>query len=368
MTPSFRPSSSGCGASSDPIRPRRRRRALAAAGAALATGLAGCGRPAGIVFEPLAEPVRWPAPPDPARIEYVGQLVTSDDLKPAKSFGQLLGESLFGRKASRSMLSPYAVCTDGGARVFVGDSNAQVVHVFDLESRTYAQWTPAAAGAEFSQPVGVAYDRPGRRLLVADSVAGCIFVFAGDGTCLGAIGDGLLDRPCGVAVDPDSGRVFVADAAAHQVVVLDEGGKLLERVGGRGVAPGRFNFPTNVALDAAGRMYVADTLNFRVQVFDRDLRPVGQIGSAGDLPGYFSQPKGVALDREGHVYVVDAHFESVQIFDAEGQVLMTFGREGTGPGEFWLPAGIHIDPSGRIWIADSYNRRVQVFQYLPGAE
>ncbi|MHC4966861.1 MAG: 6-bladed beta-propeller, partial [Planctomycetota bacterium] len=335
--------------------------------AVLAAALAGCARPRGVIFEPLPQPVRWPAPPEPARIEYVGQLVTSDDLKPAKSFGQVLGESLFGRKAARSMLSPYALCTDGGNRLFVCDSNAQVVHVFDLESRRYEQWRPDAGDASFAQPVGGAYDPQGR-LLVADSVAGAIFVFADDGAYLGSLGAGLLNRPCGLDVDPETGRIFVADATAHQVVVLDPDGRLLDRIGARGDELGRFNFPTNVALDNAGRLYVADTLNFRVQVFDRQLHPIRQIGSAGDLPGYFSQPKGLAVDTEDHLYVIDARFESVQVFDPDGRLLLTFGREGDGAGEFWLPAGIHIDPSDRIWIADSYNRRVQVFQYLPEAE
>jgi DNA-binding beta-propeller fold protein YncE len=333
----------------------------------LVAALAGCARPAGVIFEPLAEPPRWPAAPEPPRIEYVGQLVTSADLKPARSFGQALGETFFGKKDTRSMLSPYALCTDGGERLFVCDSNAQVVHVFDLESRRFEQWRPDDENASFSQPVGVVWDPQGR-LLVADSVAGAIFVFAADGTCLGRIGAGLLTRPCGLAVDAATGRVFVADAAAHQVAVLDADGRLLSRLGARGVEPGAFNFPTNLALDGAGRLYVADTLNFRVQVFDARLQPVAQIGSAGDLPGYFSQPKGLAVDSEGHLYVIDARFETVQVFDPDGRLLLTFGQEGDGPGEFWLPTGIHIDPSDRIWIADSYNRRVQVFQYLPEAE
>ena len=102
--------------------------------------LAGCARPKGVIFEPLPQPLRWPAAPEPARIEYVGQLVTSDDLKPAKSFGQVLGESLFGRKAARSMLSPYALCTDGGNRLFVCDSNAQVVHVEAERATIDDQW------------------------------------------------------------------------------------------------------------------------------------------------------------------------------------------------------------------------------------
>jgi DNA-binding beta-propeller fold protein YncE len=352
-----------CGASSS----RRRLGTPAVFLAALAVGLAGCGQPKGVVFEPLEQPLRWPAPPEPPRIEYVGRLVASDDLKPARTFGQVLGEGLFGKKDARSMLSPYALCTDGGSRLFVGDSNAQVVHVFDLDSRRYERWRPDDDGASFSQPVGVAFD-PRGRLLVSDSVAGRIFVFDGDGGCLGSFGEGLLDRPCGLVVDAAGKRIFVADAAAHQVVMLDLDGRLLGRIGERGIEPGRFNYPTNVALDSSGRLYVADTLNFRVQVLDGRFQPVRQIGSAGDLPGYFSQPKGLALDSEDHLYVVDAHFESVQIFDAQGRLLLSFGREGSGPGEFWLPAGIHIDPSDRIWIADSYNRRVQVFQYLPGVE
>ncbi|MHC4770077.1 MAG: 6-bladed beta-propeller [Planctomycetota bacterium] len=345
----------------------------------LAAVLGGCGQPKGVVFEPLAEPLQWPAPPEPARIGFVGQLVTSADLKPARSFGQLLGEGLFGKKDVHSMLSPFALCTDGGERLFVCDSNAQVVHVFDLESRVYAQWRPSAEGGDggpkakepeaepFSQPVGVAWDPQGR-LLVSDSVAGCVFIFDADGSCIGRVGSGILTRPSGLVVDPVEGRIVVADTAAHQVVVLDLEGRLLTRFGGRGLELGQFNFPTNVALDSAGRLYVADTLNFRVQVFERDLQPVRQIGSAGDLPGYFSRPKGLAFDSEDHLYVVDAHFESVQIFDPHGPLLLSFGQEGSGPGEFWLPAGIHIDPSDRIWIADSYNRRVQVFQYLPGTE
>ena len=74
----------------------------------------GCGRPAGGIFEPLATPLVWPNPPEQERIRYVGQLVTSADLKPAVPFGQQLAEALFGKGDVQSMLSPYALCTDGG--------------------------------------------------------------------------------------------------------------------------------------------------------------------------------------------------------------------------------------------------------------
>lgn len=318
--------------------------------------LSSCTAP-GPVFPPPDPRHRWPQPPDTPRVQYLGAISTSADLKPARR----LGEAIFGASPAHGMLSPLGVCTDHGSRVFVADSNAQVVHVFDLASRGYATWRPGPKQPKFSQPVAVAWDPVGR-LLVADSVEGVLFAFDRKGTCIGVLGRGVLQRPCGIAVAPD--RVLVADAAAHQVVVLSARGDLVSRLGSRGTAPGEFNFPTNLALDSTGRLYVADTLNFRVQVFDADLRPIRQIGRKGDMPGTFSQPKGVALDADDHLYVVDANFEAVQVFDDAGQLLMTFGREGHGPGEFWLPSGIHVDPSGRVWVADSYNKRVQAFQYL----
>src|SRR5262245_34396582 len=124
--------------------------------------LSGCGKSAGVIFEPLAKPIVWPAAPERTRIRYVGQLVTSADLKPAVSFGEALGETLFGKKSIKSMLTPYAVCTDGRDRLFVADSNAQVVHVFDLQTRVYQQWKPPEGSPPFSQPVGLAWDPSGK--------------------------------------------------------------------------------------------------------------------------------------------------------------------------------------------------------------
>jgi DNA-binding beta-propeller fold protein YncE len=329
--------------------------------------LVGCAKPAGAIFEPLPQPMLWPKPPDPPRVAYVGQLATSADLKPEVSFGEAVGAAIFGRTPDRSMLTPYALCTDGGDRLFVADTNAQVIHVFDLKTRRYDQWKPPPKGATpFTQPVGVAWDSGVGRLFVADSVGGRVYVFDTRGKLLAEIGQQHLNRPCGIAFDHSGQRLIVADVGLHQLVVLRPDGSLVERVGTRGVGPGEFNFPTNLAIDSQRRVYVSDSLNFRVQQFGPDLKHLRTIGKKGDLPGYFGQPKGVALDVHDHLYVVDAHFEAVQVFDsADGALLMDFGQEGSGRGEFWLPTGIFVDSRNRIWIADSYNRRVQVFDYLP---
>lgn len=328
----------------------------------LIAALSGCSRP-GVIFPTLEKPLVWPAPPEPPRIRYVGQLSTSADLKPAVNFGEAIGQALFGRRDIHALLSPLSVCTDGADRVFVADSNAQVIHCFNLNTRTYEQWTPGLQ-KRFSQPVAVAWD-PNGRLLVADSAASRLYAFDKSGTFLGEFGPDSLKRPCGIAVDTRGNRILVADSGLHQVIVLSPMGALLTAMGQRGTRLGEFNFPTNVAVDSRGRVYVSDSLNFRIQQFSPDLVPIRQIGRKGDSPGYFSEPKGIAIDSQDHLYVVDANFESVQLFDDQGRLLLDFGEEGTGPGEFWLPVGIFIDLHNRIWIADSYNRRIQVLDYLP---
>ena len=327
--------------------------------------LLSCGRPAGVIFPALAKPLVWPGPPEPARIRYIGQLATSEDLKAAIPFGQAVGNVLFGKATTYSMLSPYAVCTDGGDRLFVADSNAQLVHVFDLKTRKYERWTPNNPQKRFAQPVGIAFDEGSGRLFVADSVGGLVYLFDRNGKPLPPIGAGIFGRPCGMAFDARRSRLFVADAGTHQVKIFSPTGQLIQRLGERGTSLGTFNYPTNVAIDSKGLLYVSDSLNFRVQQFSPDLRPIRQIGHKGDMPGYFGQPKGIAVDSQDHLYVVDANFEAVQIFDDQGRLLLDFGQEGRDPGTFWLPAGIFIDRGNRIWIADTYNRRVQVFQYLP---
>ena len=352
------------GHASEPPRWARVRRVLATM---VFSTLAGCAQSKGEVFPPVQPAIVWPPLPDTPRIQYVGALATEADLKPGKSLFKGLGEALFGKDSIRAMLSPYSVCVDSTRqRLFVCDSNAQMVHVFNLDNRRYEQWRPPEDGhAGFSQPIGVTLDSRDR-LLVSDPVAGTIFAFdAGDGRFLGELGSENLKRPCGLAYDAVRDRLFVADTGLHQIVVLALDGEVIAAIGERGSAPGQFNYPTNVAVDSMGRLFVSDTLNFRVQVFDTDFKPMRTIGRLGDMPGYFAQPKGLALDSENHLYVIDAQFEVVQVFDADGRLLMHFGEEGQGPGQFWLPTGMAIDDSDRIWIADSYNKRVQVFDYRP---
>ncbi|MEN8229894.1 MAG: 6-bladed beta-propeller [Bacteroidota bacterium] len=204
---------------------------------------------------------------------------------------------------------------------------------------------------------------PGNKILFTDSKLNQIFRFNPAANELQLLNDSItLEQPTGIAYSAVNRQIWVVETKAHRLAVLDANGELIKHVGGRGNAPGAFNFPTYLWIDQSGMVYVVDAMNFRIQIFDRNGEYLSSFGKIGDASGYFSRPKGVATDSFGHIYVSDALFHVVQVFDRTGKLLYTFGTQGQEKEEFWMPTGIYIDKENFIYIADSYNSRIQVFQ------
>ncbi|MHC4741814.1 MAG: 6-bladed beta-propeller [Planctomycetota bacterium] len=322
----------------------------------------GCSRPDGELFPALDEPLVWPEPPEEPRIRYVGAISTEKDLKRGVSWAQSFGEFIFGKKDIGVLLNPYAVATDQESRLFVADTMGRAVHVFNLETRAYKQFSDLSEGQALRMPVALAI--VGENIYVVDSVLHKICVFDSKGRLKFSFGADRLKRPSGIAYYRKEDEVFVSDTPAHVVHVFDKDGEYKRSIGARSTGPGTFNFPTHLCVDETGRLYVSDTLNYRVQVLSTKGEFIRMFGRHGDRPGYFAHPCGVATDQAGRIYVTDRQFENVQVFDSDGRILMAFGREGSDLGEFWLPGGLFIDRQNRIYVADSFNKRIQIFELL----
>ncbi len=332
------------------------------AGALLLAG--GCSAPRRPLLVPDENSPVWPPPPHQARIRYLGQIASADDLGATRPVLAALGDLIAGRKEPVKLYGPRAaVCTPDGRFLFVSDPGGRCLHLFDLEQRRHRR----ILGPDQSPlltPVDLCLG-PDGSVFVCDSEAVAIHRYdAATGRWLESlrVPDELM-RPAALAYDFERDELLVADSAGHDIKVLDRQGRLLRIIGRRGAAPGEFNFPCGIAL-AGQTLWVADAGNHRVQGLDLRGEPKAVFGHAGDAPGDLALPKDVAVDSDGHVYVVDARFENVQVFDEQGRLLLFFGQEGSGPGEFWLPGGIFIDANDRIWICDTYNGRLQVFEYL----
>jgi len=295
----------------------------------------------------------WPDPPATARIRFLTSLVPASAAK--RSLFRRVWDVVTGGRDTPVMAQPYGVAMGAAGRLYVADSAAHAVHVFDVRDGGYSK-----IDVESESLIGVA--ALGGRLFLTDSVAGRVICLNGAGRRQWALGsDAGFQRPTGIVAAGD--RLHVVDTLAHRIVTVSPEGRVIGSFGSRGGEPGQFNFPTNIARDGAGRLYVTDSTNFRIQILTAQGRSISAFGNLGDGSGDFNRPKGVAVDRDGHIYVVEGLHDVVQIFDDEGRFLLGFGEPGHGVGEFWLATGIAI-ANDRIYVADSSNRRVQVFEYL----
>jgi len=310
----------------------------------------------------------YPSPPDPPRFAYERTIYGSADVVPQRNDAamkrMLTGET----GTTEGMVKPYAVAVHRG-RMFVSDSADRFVKVFDIPEGRYFKIGDDEAGS-LVKPLGLDVDASGN-LYVADATTKAVMVYTRDGKFIRKIGSSkVFERISSVTVDAVRQRVLVTDIGGvssdqHKILVFDAlTGAHLFNIGKRGIGPGEFNLPRDVAIGSNGHIYVVDGGNFRVQVFDQNGKYLNTFGSVGKQLGNFARPKEIAADSAGNVYVVDAAFGNFQIFNADGDLLMYIGErsERDGPARYMLPSGIYVDEDGRVYMVDQWFKKIDIFR------
>lgn len=307
-----------------------------------ALALLGCGG-LRVKEQAVAPDLAWPPGQPRVRLERVIQQRTA---------GAPLVSWLAGSPAVPVFVRPHGVAWDGGDLI-VADPSARRVLRITASGRIAASPENAAGAA-----VAVAVCPSG--IVASDSEGGRVAILGPDLRRKRWLAEGL-SRPTGLACKGET--VFVAETGAHRVVAIGvDGARRI--IGERGDGPGRFNFPTVLAL-AGESLLVGDTLNFRIQRLD----PVngaflGSFGQLGDAAGEMPRIKGVAPDSAGHIWVSDAYLDQVSLYDGQGSLLLSLGGPGSDPGRFSFPAGLAANTDGRVAVVDALNRRVQVFRLV----
>jgi DNA-binding beta-propeller fold protein YncE len=349
------------------IRFSKARLVWAVMGIAAVLFAAGCAQAPTQTGKPFEIPV-FPPPPEMARFYWERTLHSSADVVPDDKDGDLrrmvTGES----RTGEGLVKPYGVAVRNG-RVYVGDSAARHVVLFDLNAKTYKRIGVEDPGA-LKMPFGMDVDPQGN-LYVVDGMLKRVHVYDANGKFMRAMGhDMKWSRPVGLAVDAARKRLYVVDIGGvdsvdHRIRALDlDSGKLLFEIGKRGDGPGELNLPRDATVGADGLLYVVDGGNFRIQVYDTDGKFVKTFGSIGLQSGQFARPKEIAADAQGNLYVIDTAFGNFQIFDRDGVLLLDVGSRDNvdGPAKFSLPSGIAVDLDGRVCAVDQVFRKVEVFR------
>lgn len=349
---------------------------LALVAAAFSALLTGCGGQAirgtlrlNLSHDPADHAIYVPQPPAVPRYLLAGELWGEANFREdsrtmtaaRRAFAWLVG-LLDEPVEEMNLVRPQSGTVDDRGRILVTDVGRPGVFVFDEKEHEMRFWSQATPDIHFVSPTGIVGGANGETW-VSDPELGAVFRLAADGTPVGAIGVGLLQRPNGLARDAAKGRLYVADTRANEIKVFDDAGRLIQAFGRAGETGGELNTPTYLAY-ADGQLYVTDTFNGRVQVFDEEGNFLRQFGSRGTYVGQMPRPKGITLDDEGNIYVVESYFDHVLIFNEQADFLLGLDGNGHLGDTFYLPAGIWTDSKNRIFVADMFRGRVVIFQFL----
>jgi DNA-binding beta-propeller fold protein YncE len=290
--------------------------------------------------KPAAKPYTFfPPSPDEPRIQFLTSFDSDAKWGRRRSFADYItGE----KKSADPLVKPYGVALHD-AKIFVCDTVADKIEVFDLKTRRATYFTPLGEG-KMRLPINITIDRDGTRY-VSDTGRQQVLIYDANGNFLEALGKKDEMNPSDVAITAD--RLYITDLLHHCVKVFSKAGhQLLFTIPREGAdEKGQLFSPTNLALDeSGGRLLVSDLGGSAVKIYDLEGKYLRTIGGAGVAAGLFARPKGVAVDRQGLAYVVDAATQVVQIFDTEGRLLLFFAQAGASTqGEVILPAAVEID-------------------------
>lgn len=337
-------------------------------GVLLASIMAGC-TPAVVVER---ERYFWPSPPNPPRIEWLGEYHSQLDLKMTPF--RRLKEAFAGEDTPITLKKPVEVRADAVSdKIYVADVESSGVFVFDLKQSELRTLSMTGSGLpDRIFPIGMAMDGD-NNLYVLEPRYKKVLVYDSSEKLVRVLDLMKISRrPVAIAVDKTRGRLYVSDVLLNKIFALDLNGAVLFEFGAPGAGEGAFNRPVSIAIDSDGSIIVADSFNARVQIFSESGLFRRTFGKRGETAGNFQLIKSVAVDQDKNIYVVDGRSHSISVFNQTGELLTVFGGfyavSSSGkeaPGGFSLPVGIDIDGRGRIFIADQQNARIQVFQYLP---
>ena len=143
-----------------------------------------------------------------------------------------------------------------------------------------------------------------------------------------------LKWPWGVAVC-DDGHVIVTECSSNCVTILDNEGKKVKSLGGKGGSGNvQFSNPRGVAITPDNFILVSDH-NHRIQKISMDGDCIASVGERGSGPLQFSTPEGIAISPiTGQVYIADRYNHRIQVLNPDLTFSHSFGREGSANGQF----------------------------------
>jgi DNA-binding beta-propeller fold protein YncE len=233
-----------------------------------------------------------------------------------------------------------------GAAPMMGQSSSSYV--------VSSTWAQLPAGVEWGKVIAVASDSKDNIWVLRRSEPS-VLVLTADGKFLKTWGQGLFAQGAHSIYVDHEGFVWTTDNTDNTVYKFNQDGKLLMQLGRRGRAGDNrsqdlFDGPSSVAVAPNGDFFVTDGYrNSRIVKFSKEGRFLKIIGGVkSSAPGQFDLPHAVVIDAKGRLIVSDRNNKRVQILDQEG----TFIEEWPTL-DLVRPAGLIAMADGTVYVSDT---------------
>lgn len=284
----------------------------------------------------------------------IGQTMerASFDLEPVPGFLQMPTEG--------NIIQPTGVAVNSRGHIFVFNKGNKQLMEFAGDG-TYVR---SMGDGIFKDPHGLRIDAQDNiwvtdllsHMVIKLNPNGQVEMVLGQNGTQGLYDDGrdmvLFFKPADITFAPN-GDLYIADGYGnHRIVQLDKNGKFIRTWGKQGPETGNFDNPHNI-IYYKNRLYVADRYNSRIQVFDLEGKHQASWTNVG-------KPWGLAVSPEGNIYMTEGDAEQILKLDPEGNILGTYeAGPGAAPGQLRAAHGIAVGPNEELYVTEVLNWRVQ---------
>ena len=269
---------------------------------------------------------------------------------------------------------PHGIDVNSSGEILVSDTQKNRIHVLNQSGRKLLEFGEVGnSDGNLNYPVGVAFDKNGKNIIVADRDNHRIQIYSRkNGKFLKKFGsegskEGQFNGPCGISVDAN-GRIIVTDWNNHRIQVFSSDGRFLFKFGDQ--SGDKLKHPRNAIYSPTEECFiVSDTGHNVIKVYDKKGKFMRTIGKPGSKRGELFSPRGIAIDRNDRIIICDFDNHRIQFFDLKGHCLNSFGAKGGGIGQFNYPTGVAVLEDDKleeqILVTDWGNDRIQIFNTGP---
>ena len=292
---------------------------------------AGCSTP-----QVKPEPVFFPPPPNPPRVQFLKSISSSKDVEKEKS--RLWVSGFTAADMPKPIVKPYGIAYNKD-KLYVCDVQGNTVVIIDLFSETFDYLKGNLNYGKLKKPVNIAVDDAGN-MYVVDTARKEVLMYDAAGSFIKTYGKEIAKKPVDVAIHDTN--LFILDLGDNDIKVIDmESGDLVRSIG-KSEEGKSLSMPTNFTIDNNGLIYITNVGSGNVIKLDVDGHFLGSFGKLGDAFGEFTRPKGIAVDGQNRMFVVDGGAQNVQLFAENQRLMMFFGNPPLKTGALNLPTGIAL--------------------------